>query len=124
MAPVIPIIGAVIGAVGAIVSTSMANKQAERASQRQADYQKQLLAQQQATEAAQKQKAQEAVERNKSYGQSLLDGNSQLGNILTDSWSDLETETDSTLIMGNTLLSGTEAQQQPSEAITPNEMFA
>lgn len=107
MAPVVPflgLIGSVIGAGATIMATSMSNRQAEKASQRQAAYQQQLMDQQAATEAEEKRITDESNQRNRAYGASLLQGNTQLDNILSGSWNDEENVGGSG---GNTLLGET-----------------
>lgn len=104
MAPVVPflgLIGTVIGAGATIASSVISNRQAEKASKRQAEYQQQLLNQQAATEAEEKRLVDESNQRNRAYGASLLQGNTQLDNILTSSWK--EEEGTSTSLLSQTL---------------------
>lgn len=103
-----PVIAAIIGATASVAGTGVSmiasNNQAKKSAKAQAAYQKQLLDQQKATEASEKQARQAAADRARAYGESLLDGNSQLNNILTDSWDD-EPEFGGSLIMDSTLQS-------------------
>lgn len=112
-------IPAIITAVAAVATTTISvissNKQAERQAAAQKEYQQQLIAQQQAEQAEEKRIKDEAAERNKAYGASLLDGNTMTSNILTSSWSDENAG-------GNTLLSGTPAAAAPDQGVA--SMFA
>lgn len=114
-----PVIAAIIGGVTAIATTTVsaisANKQADKQAAAQKEYQQQLLAQQQAEEAEEKRIKNEAAERNRAYGASLLDSNSMMSNMLTDSWSDEEAD-------GTTLLSGAPAAASDNQGVT--SMFA
>lgn len=80
------IIAATIAAAATIGGTVISSRNAAAAQDRQLEYQKQVLAQQRADEAAEKKLQKETQDRNRAYGASLLDGNSQLDNILTSSW--------------------------------------
>lgn len=90
MAPVVPFlgfIGTALGAAASVYGTISSNKQAEESAARQAEYQKQLAAQEAATEAEEKRLAQEAQARTKAYGASLLNNNTALDNMLSGGYS-------------------------------------
>ncbi len=106
MAPVVPflgLIGTVIGAGATIASTVMSNRQADKAAKRQAEYQKQLADQQAAADAEEKRLTDESNQRNRAYGASLLQGNTQLDNILSGSWDDEEDIGGGATLLGETL---------------------
>lgn len=106
MAPVVPflgLIGTVIGAGATIATAVMSNRQAEKSAARQAEYQQKLLDQQTATAAEEKRLTDESNQRNRAYGASLLQGNSQLDNILTGSWDDEEEIGGGSTLLGETL---------------------
>lgn len=91
MAPVVPflgIIGTALGAAASVYGTISSNRQAEKSAARQAEYQKQLAAEQAATEAEERRLAQEAQDRTRSYGASLLNSNTALDNMLSGGYSD------------------------------------
>lgn len=103
MAPVVPflgLIGTVIGAGATIASSVISNRQADKASKRQQEYQQQLANQEAAAQAEEKRITDEANQRNRAYGASLLQGNTQLDNILTSSWDE---EENSTSLLSQTL---------------------
>lgn len=103
MAPVVPflpLIGTVIGTAGSVATAVMSNRQAKKAEQRQADYQQQLANQEAETKAKEKKLTDESNQRNRAYGASLLQGNTQLDNILTSSWDE---EENSTSLLSQTL---------------------
>lgn len=86
------IIAAIIGGVATVGSTVVSaissNKQADKAAERQAAYNKQLAAQEAASKAEENRITQEALQRSKAYGASLLDSGSQLDNVLSGGFSD------------------------------------
>lgn len=90
------IIAATVAAAATIGSTMISSRQAADAQERQLAYQKQIQEQQAADEATEKKLQNEAQERNRAYGASLLDGNSQLDNILTSSWDGSDSDAGST----------------------------
>lgn len=104
-------IGAALGAAATIGSTIISTNQAEKASKRQAAYQQSLLDQQKATEAEEQRITNEANERNRAYGESLLNGNSQLDNALTGYSSELDNEGNFSLL-SNTLQPGSTNVQE------------
>lgn len=114
---------AVVGAATSITSSVISNNNAKRAQEEQKKYQQQMIAEQKAAEAKEKQARLDAQERNSAYGASLLDGNSQLNNVLTDSWSNLENDEGDSLILGKNLLSGETASAAPAQQ-NVSEMFA
>lgn len=109
------LIAAIVGGVATIGSTVISavssNRQADKAAERQEKYQKQLAQQEAATEAAEKQKTQEALDRQNAYGASLLDGNTALDNMLSGGYSsDDISNSESLSLLGNTLQSGSTVQ--------------
>ena len=114
MAPVVPflgVIGAALGAVGTIASAVISSNQADKTAERQLNYQKELNAQQQATEEQEKQLTLESQQRSQAYGASLLDGNTALDNMLSGGYnSDNIGNSESTSLLGNTLQSGSTVQ--------------
>lgn len=91
MAPVVPFIPLITGVLAAgatVASTVMSNNQAEASQKRQLEYQKQLQAQDAATEAEEKRLAQEAEQRSRAYGSSLLNSDTTLNNNLSGGFND------------------------------------
>lgn len=113
MTAALGLIGAALGAAATIGSTIMSNKQAEKSAKRQAEYQQSLLDQQAATEAEEKRITDEANERNRAYGASLLDGNTQLDNALTGYNSEYTLDNDNKYsLLSNTLSPGSTNVQE------------
>lgn len=81
MAPIVPIIGAVVAAVGTVAATAMSNSAAKKQQQRQIEYQQQLNAEQKQTAAQQQQIKTESLDRQKAYSLSLLDNNTTLNSL-------------------------------------------
>jgi hypothetical protein len=107
------LVGAALGAAATIGSTIISTKQAEKASKRQAEYQQSLLDQQRATEAEEQRITNEANERNRAYGASLLDGNTQLDNALTGYNSEYSLSNDQDYsLLSNTLKPGSTNVQE------------
>jgi hypothetical protein len=107
------LVGAALGAAATIGSTIISTKQAEKASKRQAEYQQSLLDQQRATEAEEQRITNEANERNRAYGASLLDGNTQLDNALTGYNSEYSLNNDQDYsLLSNTLKPGSTNVQE------------
>lgn len=104
LATTLGIIGTVAGLGASVYSTISSNKQAKKTAAQQAAYQQSLLDQQTATEAEEKRIQTESTERNRAYGASLVEGNTQLSNALNSSWED-DDDSSSTSILGNTLQS-------------------
>lgn len=101
--PFIPLITGVLGAAATVTTAVMSNNQAKKAEKRQAAYQQQLADQQAATEAEEKRLTDESNQRNRAYGASLLQGNTQLDNILSGSWDDEEDIGGGATLLGETL---------------------
>lgn len=81
MAPIVPIIGAVIATVGTVAATAMSNKAAKEQQKRQLDYQQQLNAEQRATQAQEQQLQTDSKNRTSAYALSLLDNNTTLNSL-------------------------------------------
>lgn len=81
MAPIVPIIGAVVAAVGTVASTVMSNKAAKEQQKRQIEYQQQLNAEQKATQEQEKQLQTDSRSRTNAYALSLLDNNTTLNSL-------------------------------------------
>ena len=90
VAPIIGLIGTIIGAGATIASTVMNNKQAEKSAERQAQYQQQALEEQRAAEAEEKRLTQEARQRSQAYSASLLNSDTNLNNMLSGGYSEEE----------------------------------
>ena len=108
----VAVLGAALGAAATIGATVISTRQAEKASKRQAAYQQSLLDQQKATEAEEQRITNEANERNRAYGESLLNGNSQLDNALTGYSSELDNEEGNFSLLSNTLQPGSTNVQE------------
>lgn len=119
MVAALPIIIKAVAAVATIATTTMSivssNNQAKKQLAAQKEYQQQLLEQQQQATAEEQRIRNEADERNRAYGASLLDGNTMMSNVLTDSWSDEDAG-------GTMLLSGAPAAASDNQSVT--SMFA
>lgn len=88
LVPFIPLITGVLAAGATVASTIMSNNQAKESQERQLEYQKQLQAQEAATEAEEKRLAQEAEQRSRAYGASLINSDSTLQNNYSGSFND------------------------------------
>lgn len=94
MAPVVAIAPLLMAATAAasagvgIYSAVQSNKQAKEAEKRQAAYNAQLKADQEATAAKEKQLAADAKARSRAYGSSLVDSGTQLNNMLSGGYDD------------------------------------
>lgn len=104
-ATIMSVVGALAGAAASVYGTISSNRQAEKSAARQAEYQRQLAAEQAATQAEERRLAQEAQDRTRNYGASLLDSNTLFGNMLSGGYTD--ESLGSTIINSSTLGSGT-----------------
>lgn len=81
------ILGAVATIGSSVIGAIASNSQAKDAAKRQQEYQNQLAAQEAATVAEEKRLTEEAKQRSKAYGASLLDSGTNLQNMLSGGYS-------------------------------------
>ena len=76
-------IGTIATAAGGIYSAVDSHRQAKKAEKRQAAYQKQVAAEEAAAAAEEKRIKDETLARQQAYGASLIEGSTQLNNVLS-----------------------------------------
>lgn len=81
-------VAGIAGAATSVVSAVQSNKQAKEAEKRQNAYYNQLQQEQAATAAKEKQLTNDAKERSRLYGASLIDTGTQLKNMLSGGYDD------------------------------------
>lgn len=110
LAPIAPLIGTIVTAVTSVgmgvFQAVQANKQAKDAEARQKAYYEQQQAEQQAAEAKELKIKQDAAERSRAYGLSLLDSDTSLKNNLTGSYDDTFGAANSGSVLTSGLSSG------------------
>lgn len=103
---VLGLIGTVVTAGATIASTIMSNNAAKDSQERQIEYQKQIQAQNAATEAEEKRLSQEAQQRSRAYGASLLNSDTTLQNNYSGSFNDESDALGGSSLLTNELSSG------------------
>lgn len=76
-------IGTVAAAAGTAYGAIDSHRQAKKAEKRQADYQNKIAAEEAAAAAEEQRIKDETLARQKAYGASLIEGNTQLNNVLS-----------------------------------------
>lgn len=83
-------VAGIAGATASVVGAVQSNKQAKDAAKRQNDYYNRLQQEQASTAAKEKQITDDAKERSRLYGASLIDTGTQLQNMLSGGYNDEE----------------------------------